>query len=178
LTRSPARPTTPTFPAQHRRHHGNARQDVEWGSRPLESARWAGAVDNVGGRHPRRLCRKLQPYGNVASCGMAGGHEVHGTVMPHIIRGVSILGIASAGTDIAIRRELWRRLALNGSRAPGRDLHARSGLAELPGVFPECSPAAPSDGRWSKYVTRLCTAARRAYNQPTSVETHGSHPDR
>jgi putative YhdH/YhfP family quinone oxidoreductase len=114
-----------------------ARQDVDWGSRPLESARWAGAVDNVGGDTLAGLCRRLQPYGNVASCGMAGGHEVHGTVMPHIIRGVSVLGIASAGTDIAIRRELWRRLASDWKPAHLDRICTREvGLAELPGVFP------------------------------------------
>jgi putative YhdH/YhfP family quinone oxidoreductase len=114
-----------------------ARQDVDWGSRPLESARWAGAVDNVGGDTLAGLCRMLQPYGNVASCGMAGGQDVHGTVMPHIIRGVSILGIASAGTAIAIRRELWRRLA--GAWKPAnldRICTREVGLADLPGVFP------------------------------------------
>ena len=114
-----------------------ARQDVNWGSRPLESASWAGAIDNVGGATLAGLCRKLQPYGNVASCGMAAGHEVAGTVMPHIIRGVSILGIASAGTAIAIRRELWRRLANEWKPAHLNAICTRElGLAELPGVFP------------------------------------------
>jgi acrylyl-CoA reductase (NADPH) len=114
-----------------------ARQDVDWGSRPMESARWAGAVDNVGGDTLAGLCRMLQPYGNVASCGMAGGHEVHTTVMPHIIRGVSILGIASAGTDIGIRRELWRRLASGWKPAHlDRICTREAGLAELPGLFP------------------------------------------
>ena len=113
------------------------RQEVDWGSRPLESAQWAGAVDNVGGDTLAGLCRKLQPYGNVASCGMAGGHEVHGTVMPHIIRGVSVLGIASAGTAIAIRRELWRRLGSEWKPAHLDTICTRElGLAELPGVFP------------------------------------------
>ena len=114
-----------------------ARQEVDWGSRPLESARWAGAVDNVGGDTLAGLCRMLQPYGNVASCGMAGGQDVHGTVMPHIIRGVSVLGIASAGTAIGIRRELWTRLA--GEWKPAhleRICTQEVGLAQLPGVFP------------------------------------------
>jgi putative YhdH/YhfP family quinone oxidoreductase len=114
-----------------------ARQDLDWGSRPLESARWAGAVDNVGGDTLAGLCRMLQPYGNVASCGMAGGHEVHGTVMPHIIRGVSVLGIASAGTDIGIRRELWRRLAGDWKPAHLERICTREvDLAALSGVFP------------------------------------------
>lgn len=114
-----------------------ARQDVDWGSRPLESARWAGAVDNVGGDTLAGLCRMLLPYGNVASCGMAGGSQVHGTVMPHIIRGVSILGIASAGTAIGIRRELWRRLATDWKPANlGRICTQEVALEQLPGVFP------------------------------------------
>ena len=67
---------------------------------------------------------------------MAGGHDVHGTVMPHIIRGVSILGIASAGTDIGIRRELWRRLASDWKPAHLDRIATREvGLAELPEVF-------------------------------------------
>jgi len=114
-----------------------ARQEVDWGSRPMESARWAGAVDNVGGDTLAGLCRLLQPYGNVASCGMAGGHEVHTTVMPHIIRGVSVLGIASAGTDIGLRRELWRRRGSDGKPAHlDRICTREAGLAELPGLFP------------------------------------------
>jgi putative YhdH/YhfP family quinone oxidoreductase len=114
-----------------------ARQDIDWGSRPLESARWAGAVDNVGGDTLAGLCRMLHPYGNVASCGMAGGHEVHGTVMPHIIRGVSVLGIASDGTDVGIRRELWRRLGDAWKPAHLDRICTREvGLEELPGVFP------------------------------------------
>jgi len=114
-----------------------ARQDVDWGSRPLESARWAGAVDNVGGDTLAGLCRMLHPYGNVASCGMAGGSEVRGTVMPHIIRGVSILGIASAGTAIGIRRELWRRLASDWKPANlSRICTQEVALEQLSGVFP------------------------------------------
>ena len=113
------------------------RADVDWGSRPMESARWGGAIDNVGGATLAGLCRQLQPYGNLASCGMAGGIEVATTVMPFIIRGVSILGIASAGTEIGIRRELWRRLGSDWKPAHLEAICTREvGLAELPGVFP------------------------------------------
>jgi acrylyl-CoA reductase (NADPH) len=87
------------------------RHSVDFGSRPLESAQWAGALDNVGGAMLGDLCRVIKPWGSIASCGMAGGHEVHTTVMPFIIRGVSILGINSANTPMPIRAELWRRLA-------------------------------------------------------------------
>lgn len=88
-----------------------ARKDLYWGQRPLETASWAGAIDNVGGDLLSGLTRVIHPYGNIASCGLAGGSELHATVMPFIIRGVSILGVASAGTAYAIRRTLWERLA-------------------------------------------------------------------
>jgi putative YhdH/YhfP family quinone oxidoreductase len=113
------------------------RAQVDWGHRPMESARWGGAIDNVGGDTLAGLCRHLQPYGNLASCGMAGGIEVATTVMPFIIRGVSILGIASAGTEIGIRREIWRRLGSEWKPARLDAICTRTvGLAELPGVFP------------------------------------------
>jgi acrylyl-CoA reductase (NADPH) len=88
-----------------------SREGLHWGQRPLEAASWAGAIDNVGDEMLAGLTRVIKPYGNIASCGLARGHELHTTVMPFIIRGVSLLGIASAGTARATRDEVWRRLA-------------------------------------------------------------------
>ncbi|HWT16439.1 MAG TPA: YhdH/YhfP family quinone oxidoreductase [Patescibacteria group bacterium] len=88
-----------------------ARHHLDLGQRPLETARWAGAIDNVGGDMLAALTRVIQPYGNIASCGLAASAELHTTVMPFIIRGVSVLGIASAGTAFTLRRTLWERLA-------------------------------------------------------------------
>lgn len=87
------------------------RKTLPMGQRALEAATWAGAVDNVGGETLAWLTRVIRPYGNIASCGLAGGDALHTTVMPFIIRGVSLLGIASAGTAYGIRREIWHRLA-------------------------------------------------------------------
>ena len=113
------------------------RQQLDWGRRPLESARWGGAIDNVGGEALAGLCRQVQPYGSVASCGMAASAEFSATVMPFIIRGVSILGIASAGTEIGIRRELWRRLGSEWKPAHLDAICTRElGLAALPEAFP------------------------------------------
>ena len=95
-----------------------SREGLHWGQRPLEPASWAGAIDNVGDEMLAGLTRVIQPYGNIASCGLARGHELHTTVMPFIIRGVSLLGIASAGTARSIRDELWQRLA-----GPWRPVH-------------------------------------------------------
>ena len=88
-----------------------ARKDLFWGQRPLETAHWAGAIDNVGGDMLAGLTRVIDPYGNIAICGNAGGIELATTVMPFIIRGVSLLGIASAGTARDIRDAIWQHLA-------------------------------------------------------------------
>ncbi len=80
-------------------------------TRPMDSAHFGGGLDNVGGRMLSALLAHTAPYGNVASCGLAASPELHATVMPFIIRGVSLLGVASAGTARAIREEVWRRLA-------------------------------------------------------------------
>lgn len=88
-----------------------SRKDLYWGQNPLEKAIWAGAIDNVGDEMLNGLTRVIQPYGNIASCGLAGGHALATTVMPFIIRGVSLLGIASAGTARPIRDKVWAHLA-------------------------------------------------------------------
>jgi acrylyl-CoA reductase (NADPH) len=79
--------------------------------RPLEPARWGGAVDNVGGELLAQITRTLVPNGNIASIGLAGGHELHTTVMPFILRGVSLLGCNSVDIPLPLRIELWNRLA-------------------------------------------------------------------
>src|SRR5690606_12055633 len=80
-------------------------------TRPMESARFGGGLDNVGGAMLTSLLAQTVPYGNVASAGLAASHDLSATVMPFIIRGVSLLGVASAGTARDIRDEVWRRLA-------------------------------------------------------------------
>lgn len=88
-----------------------SRHNLHWGQRPLERGMWAGAIDTVGGEMLDGLTRVIQPYGNIAVCGLAGGQELHSTVMPFIIRGVSMLGVASSGTPIHIRQAVWEKLA-------------------------------------------------------------------
>ncbi|GGD53408.1 YhdH/YhfP family quinone oxidoreductase [Pseudoxanthomonas indica] len=79
--------------------------------RPMESARFGGGLDNVGGTMLASLLAQTAPYGNVASAGLAATHELDTTVMPFIIRGVSLVGVASAGTARDIRDDIWRHLA-------------------------------------------------------------------
>ncbi len=114
-----------------------SRKNLHWGQRPLENALWAGAIDNVGDEMLAGLTRVIKPYGNIACCGLAGGAALATTVMPMIIRGVSLLGIASAGTPRAQREQVWERLA-----GPWKPAHLETictrtvGLDQLPQVFP------------------------------------------
>jgi acrylyl-CoA reductase (NADPH) len=105
-------------------------------TRPMESARFGGGLDNVGGGMLASLLAQTTPYGNVASAGLAASHELPTTVMPFIIRGVSLLGVASAGTARELRDEVWRRLAGDWKpRHLARICTREASLAELPDVF-------------------------------------------
>jgi acrylyl-CoA reductase (NADPH) len=79
--------------------------------RPLESARWAGAIDSVGGPTIPYILRTLMTGAAVAACGNAGGPAFSTTVLPFILRGVSMLGMDSVVVPIDERRALWERLA-------------------------------------------------------------------
>jgi NADPH2:quinone reductase len=87
------------------------RQALDVGSRPMEAALWAGAIDNVGGEVLTWLTRTMGYGGNIASVGLAGSHELHTTVMPFILRGVSLLGINSVATPRELRLDVWKRIA-------------------------------------------------------------------
>jgi acrylyl-CoA reductase (NADPH) len=79
--------------------------------RPLERQRWAGVVDPVGGASLAYALRTVRIGGAVASSGQVGGVAVHTTVMPFILRGVSLRGVDSANMEIGARRALWARMA-------------------------------------------------------------------
>ncbi len=105
-------------------------------SRPMEAARFGGGLDNVGGPMLASLLALTAPYGNVAAAGLAATAELATTVMPFIIRGVSLLGVASAGTARDIREEVWRRLSSGWKPAHLDAICTRDvGLADLPDVF-------------------------------------------
>ena len=76
-----------------------------------EPARYAGAIDNVGGEMLAGLTRQMDFWGNIASVGLAGGAELHTTVMPFILRGVNLLGINSSATRREERLAVWRRIS-------------------------------------------------------------------
>ncbi|HKE95726.1 MAG TPA: oxidoreductase [Povalibacter sp.] len=87
------------------------RDAINPGSRPLEQAQWAGAIDNLGGEMLAWLTRTTDVHGNIASVGMAGSVELKTTVLPFILRGVNLLGINSVFTPRPLRLQVWQRLA-------------------------------------------------------------------
>ena len=112
-----------------------ARDAVPLGTRPLEKAQWAGAVDPVGGAMLGWLTRTMTYGGTIANSGLTGGTELHTTVMPFILRGIKLLGIDSAACAMPRRLDVWRRLATD---MKPRHLHAIArevGLSDLPAVF-------------------------------------------
>lgn len=78
--------------------------------RPMQSARWAGAVDVVGGATLASIIAALARHGSVAACGLAGGADLHTTVYPFILRGVNLLGIDSNMCPTERRIRAWQRL--------------------------------------------------------------------
>jgi putative YhdH/YhfP family quinone oxidoreductase len=87
------------------------REECSADGRPLETERWAGAVDSVGAAALHYILRTLKRGAAVAACGNASGPALTTTVFPFILRGVALLGMESAYLPIAQRRRLWARLA-------------------------------------------------------------------
>jgi NADPH2:quinone reductase len=112
------------------------RQEIDFGSRPLEAARFAGAIDNVGGEMLTWLTRTVDFWGNIASIGLAGSAELKTTVMPFILRGVSLLGINSGATPRPVRLEVWKRIATDlRPRHLDRIVTRTISFDDLPGAF-------------------------------------------
>jgi len=112
------------------------RHELEMGTRPMEKALWGGAVDNVGGDTLAWLTRTVKPWGNIASIGLAGGYKLETTVMPFILRGVSLLGVNSVDCTPTMRENIWRRVAsdLKPKHLDNIVTHEIT-LAELPSAF-------------------------------------------
>ena len=103
--------------------------------KPLDKAMWAGAVDNLGGDVLSWIASTMQIGGTLASIGLAASHTFNTTVMPFILRGVSLLGVDSVNAPMPLRQKVWQRLG--GDLAPRMldEMANTVPLAELPGVF-------------------------------------------
>lgn len=98
----------------------------------LESARWAGAIDSVGGAVLGKLLRQIKYGGAVAAVGNAGGVGLESNVLPFILRGVALLGIDSVMQPYDARVAAWQRLATLLDRDAYAPFVAEIGLAQLP----------------------------------------------
>jgi NADPH2:quinone reductase len=128
------------------------RSSIFPGHKPLERALWAGAVDTLGGDILGWLIRTVRPYGNIAVCGLALGAELETTVIPLILRGVSLLGIASAESAMPIRRKIWLRLASD--LKPGKLEYIVSGVVHLDEVTGVAKQMLAGD-TYGRYVVQL-----------------------
>jgi NADPH2:quinone reductase len=113
------------------------RQEINFGSRPLESVQFAGAIDNVGGEMLTWLTRTVDFWGNIASIGLAGSAELKTTVMPFILRAVSLLGINTSTTPRDMRLAVWKRIATDlRPRHLDRIVSRTIAFDDLSGAFP------------------------------------------
>ena len=114
------------------------RNSIQFDGPPLEKGQWGGAIDNVGGDILAWLTRTVVPWGNIVSVGLAGGSELNTTVMPFILRGVSLLGVSSAGCPTSLRNELWDRLATDlAPRHIDKIVRRVAPMEKLPEIFDE-----------------------------------------
>ena len=101
-------------------HEVKTPEELQLGSRPLETARYGGVIDNVGGELLAGLLRHVDLWGQVACIGMAASPELATTVFPLILRGVSLLGASSGNCPMPLRAEIWTRLGSE-LKPPGLD---------------------------------------------------------
>lgn len=87
------------------------REELSRDARPLEKELWAGVIDSVGGATLATAITQTKYEGIVAACGLAGGFGLHSTVMPFILRGVTLRGIDSVMASIERRQRAWNALA-------------------------------------------------------------------
>lgn len=87
------------------------REELATAGRPFDKERWAGAVDTVGSQTLATVLAQTRYGGSVAACGLVGGNDLPTTVLPFILRGVSLLGVDSVMCPTDRRVEAWDRLA-------------------------------------------------------------------
>jgi acrylyl-CoA reductase (NADPH) len=99
--------------------------------RPLAKERFAGAIDVVGSATLANVLSMIRYGGAVAACGLAGGMDLPASVMPFILRGVSLLGIDSVMRPLADRKAAWQRLAADLDLAKLAEMTSEISLAEV-----------------------------------------------
>ena len=89
------------------------RAELSAAGKPLQKERWSAVIDAVGSHTLVNALAQTRYGGVVAACGLAQGHDLPASVMPFILRGVTLAGVDSVMAPIELRREAWRRLAID-----------------------------------------------------------------
>ena len=139
------------------------RDEVTVEGKPLESARWAGAVDAVGAATLPYVLRTLRPGATVAASGNASGPKLEATVLPFILRGVAMLGMDSVLVPIERRRRIWDRLAT--------DLRPRSLGANVTELTLEYARRGARRDRRRRRTWALGRADRLGRSRPVQLAT-------
>jgi acrylyl-CoA reductase (NADPH) len=101
-------------------------------AKPLDTARWAGCIDTVGGVTLARVLAQMQPHSSVAAVGNAGGIKLETTVIPFLLRGINLLGIDSTGCPKARRVAAWDRLTRDLPMDLLESMMQEAALADVP----------------------------------------------
>jgi acrylyl-CoA reductase (NADPH) len=105
---------------------------AEASKRPLESEKWAAGLDTVGSTTLATVLKQTRYGGSVAACGLAGGSDLPTTVLPFILRGVSLLGVDSVMAPADVRAQAWRRLGSDLPVGKLATISSTRGFSELP----------------------------------------------
>ena len=107
------------------------RKELSEPSRPLGKERWAGAIDSVGSTTLANILSQVSYGGAVSACGLAQGMDLPSTVMPFILRGVSLLGIDSVMAPMSLRKRAWERLSKDINFGKLEDMVVEVGLDQV-----------------------------------------------
>lgn len=110
------------------------RSELAMPGKPLGKERWAGVVDAVGSHTLANACATTRYGGAVAACGLAQGMDFPATVLPFILRGITLYGIDSVMAPLAVRETAWQRLARDLDLALLEATTTEIGLADAVGV--------------------------------------------
>ncbi len=85
--------------------------DFDFSTAPLDSVKWAGAIDNVGGEYLSYILPRIDLWGSVGSIGLAKSEKLDTTVFPFILRGVNLLGVSSNNCPQKLRQQIWQKIS-------------------------------------------------------------------
>jgi acrylyl-CoA reductase (NADPH) len=107
------------------------RETLAGEGKPIGAERWAGAVDTVGGRTLANVLSQISYRGVATTCGFVGGQDLPATVMPFILRGVTLAGIDSVRAPKSLREQAWARLATDLDLAKLGSMVTEVGLGDV-----------------------------------------------